>query len=101
MTPLGLLNFIVMQWFGVRLEATITTIDLVDVITGETFSSHARGRWWSRNAPREGIATWRLIHWIWPLTGWWSTYRYMGRVDAFCYLVTFTTGVAFLVTQLW
>ncbi len=78
MTPLGLLNFVVLQWFGVRLEATIDTDLTIDVVTGE-FPLDQRGRWWSRYAPRDGRVTWSLIRWVWPLTGWWSDYRWIAR----------------------
>jgi len=81
MTPLGLLNFLVLQWFGVRLQAEIATWLTIDVATGEfpTDSRPPRGRWWSRYAPRDGRVSWSLLRWVWPLTGWWSPYRWIVR----------------------
>jgi len=79
MTPLGLLNFLVLQWFGFRLQAEIDTRLAIDVVTGEELPLYHRGRWWSRYAPREGRVTWSLLRWVWPLTGWWSPYRWIAR----------------------
>lgn len=60
MTLLGLLNFLVLQWFGVRLYGNT----IVDGELGRILSiSHE----------------WRLLRWVWPLTGWWSPYRWIGR----------------------
>lgn len=50
MSWLGLLNFLLLQWFFVRLAR------VVDKRTGRT-------------------AGWRVLRWPWPLTGWWSPYR--------------------------
>lgn len=61
MTLIGLLNFLVLQWFGVRLE---------------------RRRWREFNIGRDGITHrlgWRVARWVWPLTGWWSDYRWIAR----------------------
>jgi hypothetical protein len=67
-SPLGLLNFIVLQWFGVRLQAAFDR---------ERWQDGPRGRWWAIDAPAEGPIAWSLI-WVWPLTGWWSPYRKIG-----------------------
>jgi hypothetical protein len=65
MTPLGLLNFLLLQWFGVRLQ-----------YHWYRSSGHDKGfgRWWSRYAPRGVPITWSLRRWVRPLTGWWSEY---------------------------
>lgn len=68
MTGLGLLNFLV-QWFGVRLQAEFDRAAL----------RGPRGRWWSANAPSHGRVSWSLLRWVWPLTGWWSPYRWIAR----------------------
>ena len=69
-TPLGALNFAVLQWFGVRLAPSWTPSD----------DDEPRGRWWSSGAPaRSTPVRWRLLRWIWPLTGWWSSYRWIAR----------------------
>jgi hypothetical protein len=76
MTPLGLLNFVVLQWFGVRLQAEFDPTGLPrrdGVIVVDV------GRWWSRYAPRGVPITWSLLRWVWPLTGWWSPYRWIVR----------------------
>lgn len=51
MTPLYILNFVLLQWLGVRLARVVDDDD------GET--------------------SWAVLRWIIPLTGWWSPYRYL------------------------
>lgn len=51
MTWLGFLNFLVLQWFGIRL---------------------------ARLVENDRQVGWKLIKWIVPLTGWWNNYRYIG-----------------------
>lgn len=67
-SPLGVLNFLVLQWFGVRLQAEFSR---------EEWLKGPRGRWWANDAPTHGPIAWSLLRWIWPLTGWWSRYRYI------------------------
>lgn len=54
MTPLGLVNFVVLQWVGVRLARVI--------------------------GPDREFLCWRWLRWICPLTGWWSDYRWIRKV---------------------
>jgi hypothetical protein len=68
-SPLGLLNFALPQWLGVRLQAEF---DRGAWLRGP------RGRWWGADAPRHGPVRWTLLRWVWPLTGWWSGYRWIG-----------------------
>lgn len=78
MTPLGLLNFLVLQWFGVRL-ARITEQrpipgDMVGrflVAMGDITVDQYRCR--------TVTVGWTVLRWAWPLTGWWSAYRWIGR----------------------
>ena len=70
MSPLGLLNFLVLQWFGVRLQAAFDR---------EEWLAGPRGRWWAADAPSGGAITWSLLRWVLPLTGWWSPYRWIAR----------------------
>lgn len=58
-SPLGLLNFFVLQWFGVRLVNVRQRVLFGD---GPACFKHVR---------------WSLSRWIWPLTGWWSDYRWI------------------------
>jgi hypothetical protein len=53
-TWLGLLNFLVLQWFFIRLQETVD----------EKTEAHER---------------WDIIGPIVPLTGWWNRYWYVGR----------------------
>jgi hypothetical protein len=69
-SPLGAINFLVLQWFGVRLQAEFDR---------ELWLKGPRGRWWAADAPARGPIAWSLLRWIWPLTGWWSGYRYVRR----------------------
>lgn len=61
MSPLGLLNFCILQWFGVRLARVY---ERRWVIFGR-----------EHIIPRH----WVVLRWIWPLTGWWSDFRYIKR----------------------
>lgn len=54
MTWLAALNFLVLQWFGLRLGR------IVDIATQRTVG-------------------WRVLRWVWPLTGWWTPYRWIAR----------------------
>lgn len=64
----GLSNFLVLQWFGLRLGYDYDDTD------GE------RGRWWSLRAPPRGTPVrWNLARWVWPLTGWRGPMRYIRR----------------------
>jgi hypothetical protein len=82
-STLGVFNFLVLQWFGVRLGRAlpgnlipgpyrIADVDSMDAAAAHGFATgdvvHIRptGRW-------------SLLRWVWPLTGWWSRYRYIHR----------------------
>ncbi len=74
-SPFGILNFLVLQWFGVRLQAEFNR---------EAWFKGPRGRWWAGDAPSSGPIAWSLLRWVWPLTGWWSGYRYISRRPREC-----------------
>lgn len=60
-SSLGILNFLLLQWFGIRL---------------------ARRRWREVTVGVSGVQhrqSWFLLRWVWPLTGWWSEYRWIAR----------------------
>lgn len=69
-SSLGVFNFLVLQWFGVRLQAEFDR---------EAWLVGPRGRWWADDAPTAGPIAWSLLRWVWPFTGWWSQYRYVHR----------------------
>jgi len=66
-TLLKLLNFVVLQWLFVRLQVTFSHVALV----GE------KTRWWDREIAVRDEVRFDLIRWVWPLTGWWTEYRYV------------------------
>jgi len=80
MTWLGWLNFIVLQWFGVRLARCYATelrcgrIVNAVVMPGGAVSV---GSQWHRG--RRVQVGWKLMRWIVPLTGWWSDFRWIAR----------------------
>jgi hypothetical protein len=79
MTPLGLLNFLVLQWFGVRLAKAwrIEQYDLrLDHVSLMPNGSFAPGMTCKTRRVRDG---WRLLRWVVPLTGWWSNFRWIAR----------------------
>ena len=55
------LNFLVLQWFGVRLASVRQRVLFG---TDPRCFRHVR---------------WILLRWVWPLTGWWSGYRRIAR----------------------
>ncbi len=71
MSLLGLLNFVLLQWFGVRLRVTFSH--------GCMFGD--RHKWWDREIPIDDDVDFDLLRWVWPLTGWtftpWPTYRFI------------------------
>jgi len=72
MTWLGVLNFAVLQWFGVRL-ARVTEQRTRFVGTGTFLIAEVE-------LVRVTVG-WKLLRWIWPLTGWWSDYRWIARLS--------------------
>ncbi len=68
-TPLGLLNFLILQWFFIRLSRAVyfdvesTTKDAGTVSLTLVSSSKRVG--------------WRWMVGVVPLTGWWSDYRFV------------------------
>lgn len=82
-TWLGALNFLVLQWFGVRLGCGYDPGEIPGRQSGPISDVEAAalgGRWWSRYAPPRGVRVrWVWLRWIWPLTGWWSDFRWIAR----------------------
>lgn len=89
LTPLGLLNFLVLQWFGVRL--TRWYVDMaglgLDVYrVGDRVgasTSDGRSHQWRIVAKDDDVharlSRLGIRRWIWPLTGWWSDFRWIAR----------------------
>lgn len=78
-SPLGLLNFLVLQWFGVRLARVyVHDIDGIRVVNPllDLAMHTSYGVDWHRGRARRG---WKFLRWILPLTGWWSDYRWIAR----------------------
>lgn len=68
MSLLGLLNFVVLQWFCVRLQVEFSHVA----------SPNERVRWWDREIPASSYVKFSLRRWVMPLTGWRGPYRYLG-----------------------
>lgn len=86
MTWLGALNFLVLQWFGVRLarhETSLTTQSgpwCVGLrVTTHDGAEAANWRVAAVNGTHLTLRRWQLLHWIVPLTGWWSDFVWIGR----------------------
>lgn len=78
MTWLGFLNFFVLQWFGVRLERFGERRPIPGDIAGAWL--FALGDITEQQYRSQIVWTgWRLLRWVWPLTGWWSDYRWIAR----------------------
>ena len=56
----GLLNFFVFQWFGIRLAKRLW------ILPGNLLGGRPSRR-----------GDWFLLRWVWPMTGWWSRYRWI------------------------
>ena len=86
MTALGLLNFLVLQWFGVRLaRSRVAICTSLDVDIGDAMSifsssrGEQRGRVVAIDSGTVTLQWYTLLRWVWPLTGWWSDYRWIAR----------------------
>lgn len=73
MTWLGALNFLVLQWFGVRLARVTVTEWAPPRVTSIESGRVTYGRAFEQ---RERVI---VLRWIVPLTGWWSDFRYIAR----------------------
>jgi hypothetical protein len=91
-SPLGLLNFLVLQWFGVRLARSFRLVH--DIPDGEFPAAlesvlyNVMAKCYAvdvigpppKSYPLRRVPNgWCLQRWIWPLTGWWSPYRWLWR----------------------
>jgi hypothetical protein len=77
-SALGLLNFLVLQWFGVRLARVIERRP----IPGDLAGAMMKTAGWITDDDYRCRAVpvgWQWLRWIWPLTGWWSPYRWIAR----------------------
>lgn len=74
MSLLGLVNFLVLQWFGVRLARVVEkrAVWARAVKAGELVTA-------ADIEHRTVTVGWELLRWIWPLTGWWSDFRWIAR----------------------
>jgi hypothetical protein len=68
MSPLKLLNFVLLQWFCVRAQVSFSRV----------CPSGVRHRWWDREIAADDRVSFSLLRWVVPLTGWWSPYRWIG-----------------------
>jgi hypothetical protein len=79
-TWVGVLNFLVLQWFGVRLARRLVTIQENirpdHVVVGSDGVSLSFG---VKVDVRHEDAGWSMLRWIWPLTGWWTDYRWIKK----------------------
>jgi hypothetical protein len=71
---LGLVNWCVLQWFGVRLARQVEhrpcwtrSLEAGEVVRPGDIEL--------RSVP----VGWTVQRWIWPLTGWWNDYRWIAR----------------------
>ena len=62
---INLKRFGSLQWFGVLL-ARVLRKDLIATHLGV-------------NLYRDTAVGWKWLRWLWPLTGWWSDYRWIAR----------------------
>lgn len=73
-----LLNVFVLQWFGVRLVPRMVTEQVALRPDHVSLGTGGLSIGWQCET-REAHRGWKLTGWIWPLTGWWSDYRWIWR----------------------
>jgi hypothetical protein len=78
-TSLGIANFLVLQWFGVRLARVevpgrMRVVARRAVRAGQLVTAADVDM-----STAEPVRRWTLLRWVWPLTGWWSAYRWIAR----------------------
>lgn len=86
---IALLNFLVLQWFGVRLCRRYMDahgLMFEDCRIGDRVgATYSDGRFakWRIVAQDDGchvrLMQYGCLRWIWPMTGWWSEYRWIAR----------------------
>ncbi len=87
MTSLSLLNFLLLQWFGVRLAVRRVTLTASADFArrGDAVCTYADGvtQYWRvervDSRTQVTLCSRSLLRWVWPLTGWWSDYRWIAR----------------------
>lgn len=79
MTWLGALNFLVLQWFGVRLARVMAVQVKSEVVVNAWLSSAGASVGSTACLGKKVQIGWKLLRWIVPLTGWWSDYRWIAR----------------------
>jgi hypothetical protein len=77
-TPLEMLNFLLLQWLGVRVARSIewTESDGTQVAVRGN-DEQSVGQLADILAERRPRTRWFVLRWVWPLTGWWSEYRWI------------------------
>lgn len=66
-TWLGILNMGLLQWFGVRLVRHVETVPAANVAEG--------------GVGLGPTVAFSILRWVWPLTGWWTDFRWFARRD--------------------
>lgn len=81
MSALGLLNFLVLQWLGVRLARCRLAVSHCPFPIGSRIAwTNGNGKSQRCRVVDTNTLQWyTLTRWIWPLTGWWSDYRWIAR----------------------
>lgn len=75
-TSIETLNFLVLQWFGVRLLRVIESPHGRVTVLSASPGFDAAAEVVSAVG---GKLSWTLLRWVWPLTGWWSEYLWIAR----------------------
>jgi len=75
---LGYINFFILQWFFIRLARYLPSgykVDGIDII------EHEDGTYSYSQRAYKYYLKYKILKWIVPLTGWWSDYKYIGKVN--------------------
>lgn len=79
MSALGLLNFVVFQWFGVRLARVYAVEQRRGALVNAWVSGSGLSLGYAADRGRRVAIGWKLLRWVWPLTGWWSPFSWIAR----------------------
>lgn len=81
-TWIGALNFFILQWFGVRLARRFVIVQKNLQTCHVSIGSDGAAPVAYKCDLCEVPLGWTIVRWVWPLTGWWSEYRWLRRQRA-------------------
>lgn len=78
-TTIGMMNFLVLQWFGVRVARVYVPGRMWFTARREVHAGQLVTDVDVDTSTGRPVLRWTLQRWVWPLTGWWSDFRWIAR----------------------